>query len=291
MPNVNRITYADSKVYVDGIPLKGVSSCEINTTREVENIRSLLHYETTDRFLKSDQKPEVTISWILGDESTDPFFDFQTEGLLSTESFDIKKKDIIVIDYETATVGIQEMKSGFLTSYSVNASVGEPITAEAKYEGISYSTKTEFESLELFQTNHSYGTFLPSRIELSASFPEGDIFKFKIQSFQISVPIQRQSLKGLGEMSPNYRIPTLPAEATVSFSAIKTDITGIDFSKILLEKGNFLFNLKSCSVSDKQYGLSGCSLLGISESLDLEGNETIDFNYVSSITNDSFSFS
>ena len=77
---VNRIIYADSKVYVNDAPLKGVSSCEINMTREVEGLRSLLHYEITDHILKSDQKPEVTISWILGDESNDPFFDFQTEA-------------------------------------------------------------------------------------------------------------------------------------------------------------------------------------------------------------------
>lgn len=277
-----RVSYGDSRVYINDVQLKGISSCSIDTTREVENLRSLVHYETTDRIIKSDQKPEITISWILGEESSDPFFDFQSSGILSVESFNIKKKDI---------AGVQEVKSGFLTSYSVNAAVGDLITAEAQYEGVGFSF-TESGKLTLgVQTSDSYKSFLPSKIQLSATFQEGDIFAFPIQSFQITVPIPRQTLKRLGEHAPQYRIPTLPTEATVSFSAIKTDITGLDFSKIVLEKGDFSFDLRSCDDVGRTYSLANCSLLGISESIDLDGNATIDFNYVAGLTNSSFSFS
>jgi len=277
--SVERVSYGDSRVYINNVLLKGVSSCEFNTTREVENLRSINHYETTDRLLKSDQKPEASISWILGEESSDPFFDFQNSGILSVESFNIKKKDV---------VGVEEVISGFLTSYSVNAAVGDLITADVQYEGVDFSF-TESGKLTLGeQTNHSYKSFLPSKIQLSATFQEGDIFSFPVQSFQINVPIPRSSLKRLGEMKPKYRTPTLPTEATVSFSTIKNDITGLDFSKILLEKGDFEFELGSCQDVTKAYSVRGCSLLGISESIDLEGNATIDFNYVSSVTNDSF---
>jgi hypothetical protein len=113
-------------------------------------------------------------------------------------------------------------------------------------------------------------------------------FNFPIQSFQISVPIPRAPLKRLGEFSPRYKVPTLPTEAIVSFSAIKNDITGMDFSKIVLEKGDFEFFLATCNDVSKSYGLNECSLLGISESINLDGNATIDFNYVSSLTNQSF---
>lgn len=277
----DRVSYGDTRVYINDVLLKGISSCEINTTREVENLRSINHHETTDRIIKSDQKPEATLSWILGEDSSDPFFSFQTSGILSVESFNIKKKDI---------VGVEEVKSGFLTSYSVNAAVGDLITAEAKYEGIDFSF-TEAGKLTLgVQTSDSYKSFLPSKIQLSATFQEGDIFTFPIQSFQINVPVPRQSLKRLGEQSPKYRLPTLPTEATVSFSAIKNDITGLDFSRIVLEKGNFEFLLATCDDVNKSYTLSGCSLLGISESIDLEGNAAIDFNYVASIKNDTFNY-
>ena len=92
-------------------------------------------------------------------------------------------------------------------------------------------------------------------------------------------------------MVPKYRIPTLPAEASVDFSVIKSDITGINFSKILLEKGNFSFSMSSCKNIQKTYVLRDCSLVGISESLSEDGSATIDFNYVSTITGNSFSLS
>jgi len=277
--SVERVSYGDTRVYINDVLLKGVSSCDINTTRDVENLRAITHYETTDRILKSDQKPEATISWILGEDSSDPFFDFQNSGILSVESFNIKKKDI---------VGVEEVKSGFLTSYSVNAAVGDLITAEVQYEGVDFSFTPSGKLTLGDQVSHSYKSFLPSKIELSATFQEGNIFNFPIQSFQISVPVPRAPLKRLGEFSPKYKVPTLPTEATVSFSAIKNDITGIDFSKIVLEKGDFEFFLATCDDVSKSYGLNGCSLLGISESINLDGNATIDFNYAASLTNQSF---
>ena len=278
--SVERVSYGDTRVYINDTLLKGISSCSIETTREVENLRSSTHYETTDRIIKSNQVPQATISWILGEESSDPFFDFQNSGVLSVESFNIKKKDI---------VGTNELISGFLTSYSVNAAVGDLVTAEAQYEGLDYAF-SESGALTLGdQTEHSYKSFLPSKIDLSATFPEGNIFSFPVQSFQISVPVPRAPLKRLGEQSAKYRIPTLPTEATVSFSAIKNDITGLDFSQIVLEKGDFSFDIKSCQDVGKIYTVSGCSLIGISESINLDGNATLDFNYVSSITNSCFS--
>lgn len=272
---IDRVNYGDTRVYINNTILKGVSDCSIETTREVENLRSITRYETPDRILKSNQVPKVTISWILGEESTDPFFDFQNSGILSVENFEIKKRDI---------AGVHVVNSGFLTSYSVNASVGDLITAEAQYEGLGYSFADSGKLTIREQTADSYRSFLPSKISLSATFAEGDIFKFPIQSFSIDIPTPRTPLKRLGEMTAKYMIPTLPSEATVSFSAVKNDITGIDFSKIILEKGDFSFDIRSCRDFGKVYYLTECSLVGISETVNLDGNATIDFNYVSSVT-------
>ena len=278
---VDRVTHADSRIYINDVLLTGVSECSIETSRDFEDLRSIKRYEVTDRILKSDQTPKATISWIIGEKSTDPFFNFQKSGILSVENFNIKKKDI---------VGLNEIKSGFLTSYSVDASVGSPITAQLEYEGTDYSF-TSSEKLTIGnQTSDYYNLFLPSKINISTNFQEGKAFSLPVQSFKISVSVPRTPLKRVGEMKPKYRIPTLPAEASVDFSVIKSDVTGIDFSKILLEKGDFTFSMSSCNNVQKTYLLKNCSLSSISESLDLDGSTTIDFNYVSSITGNSFSF-
>jgi hypothetical protein len=277
--SVDRVTSADSRIYVNGVLLTGVSECSIETNRDIEDIRSINRYEVVNKVLKSNQTPTATISWILGEQSTDPFFDFQQSGIISIENFNITKKDI---------VGVNEIKSGFLTSYSVQASVGDVISAQAEYEANGTSF-TEVGKLTIGdQTSHSYNTFLPSKINMSANFAEGDVFSFPVQSFSIAASIPRTPLKRVGEMVPKYRIPTLPTEASISFSVIKNDVTGMDFSKILLEKGNFSFSMSSCQNIQKTYSINNCYLIGISESLSNDGSATIDFNYNSSLTNNSF---
>jgi hypothetical protein len=278
--SVERVTYADSRVYINNILLTGISSCDINTTREFEPLSSLSSLGIQNRIIKSDQKPQVTISWILGEGSSDPFFDFETQGILSVENFNIKKKDIL---------GTSEVKSGFLTSYSLEGSVGSLITATAEYQGNDFDIDP-FNKLELGnQTEDYYKTFIPSKIELSSNFEEGDIFSFPIQSFQLTVPIERKTIKVVGDLYGEYRYPILPANATISFSAIKNDITGLDFSKIVLEKGNFQIKMQACDeANEKTYSINGCSLVGVSESLSVEEKALINFEYASSITGNSF---
>lgn len=277
--SVERVSYADSRIYINDILLTGVSSCDITTNREVENLRELGRIDISNRILKSDQKPVAKISWVLGQGSTDPFFDFQNSGIISVESFNIKKKDI---------VGVNEIKSGFLTSYNVNASVGNLVNGDLEYEGINFSFYETGKLTLGDQTSDSYDVFIPSKISLSASFEEGDIFSFPIQSFQLSVPIPRKSIKAVGEMSPKYKIPQFPIEASINFTAIKNDITGLDFSKIVLEKGDFTFDLRTCENSGKTYTLKNCSLLGIGETIGLDGDASIDFNYTASLSGNSF---
>jgi hypothetical protein len=277
--SVERVTYADSRVYVNNILLTGISSCEINATREFESLSSLLSLNTVDKILKSDQKPQVTLSWIVGEESSDPFFDFETNGILSVDSFTIKKRDIL---------GTLEATGCFLTSYSVDASVGSLITANASYEALGYEFTDDGKLNIADQTSDYYRAFVPSSIQLSSNFSEGDIFSFPIQSFQISVPIQRKTIKKVGDLNAQYRYPVFPAEASISFSAIKNEITGLDFSKIVLEKGNFQIEMLGCDNPSKTYVLDNCSLNSVSESISTDEKALINFEYSSTIIGNSF---
>lgn len=277
--SVDRVNYGDTRVYVNNILLTGISDCGINTERSYEDLRSYGRYDTTDRIVKSDQIPKVNLSWILGESSSDPFFDHQSSGVISVEKFNIKKRDI---------VGENIVSGAFLTSYSVDASVGDVVTAQAEYEGLAYSFSATGALNRSIQTSDSYRSFIPSKITVSSNFGEGQVSPFPIQSFQISVPIPRSPLKKLGSVIPDYRIPNLPTEASVSFSVIKNDITGMNFAPIILEKGRFTFEMQSCADIGKKYIVNNCSLTSISESINLDGNATVDFNYVSSLNNSTF---
>lgn len=279
--SVNRVNYGDTRVYVDNLLLTGISNCEINTERSYEDLRSFGRYETTDRISKSDQIPKINLSWILGEGSSDPFFGYQSSGIVSVEKFNIKKRDIL---------GENIVSGAFLTSYSVNAAVGDVVSAEAQYEGLAYSFSATGALTGYAQTDDSYRSFIPQKITVEGDFGEGQIQPFAIQSFEINVPIERSPLKELGSLNPDYRIPNLPIEATVSFSAVKNEITGMDFAPIILEKGNFAFRMKSCADIGKRYTVRDCSLTNISESIGLDGNAVVNFNYVSSVTSKSFAF-
>ncbi len=87
----------------------------------------------------------------------------------------IKKKD---------TVGVEEIASGFLISYSVDASVGNLVKAEAQYEGVGYNF-TQSGKLSLTdQTSDYYSAFLPSRIVLSSTLVFCSAYLMDHQSVQ-----------------------------------------------------------------------------------------------------------
>lgn len=278
---VDRVNSADSRVYVNNDRLIGVTNFSINYDRGVEELRALGSSHVVDRILISNQTPSVDISWVLGDDSSDPFFDHQTEGLISVESFNIKKRD---------TAGSVEIHDCFLTSYSIDASVGSLVNGSITYEG----SLVEFlEVEELTQgdsTEDYYDAFLPSTIQLSASFEEGQIFELPIQSFDINVSIPRETIKKMGDLTPEYRYPTLPLGASVSFSVIKSKVKELDFTRILMEKGNFVFEMSSCQGLKKGYILSHCSLIGVGESLNIDGNAELNFEYAASLTRESLVF-
>ena len=122
---VDRVHSSNSRIYVNNTLLTGISNCEITNPVANEPIQELGSYVISDRVAKSKQSPEISLSWVLGAKSSDPFFDFATSGIISVESFNIKVRD---------TVGEQILSGAVLNSYSVKAGVGELVTATAKYE-------------------------------------------------------------------------------------------------------------------------------------------------------------
>lgn len=278
---VDRVHSSNARIYVNNSLLIGVSNYDLSYNLNHEPIKNLNYYNNTDRILKSKQSPELSLSWTLGDQSTDPFLDFQTSGIVSVESFNIKMRDV---------VGERIVSGCYLTSYSLKAAVGSLISASVKYEGNSVNLSTGNPLSLNDQTSDYYNAYLPQKIELTSTFENGNIVELPVQSFDINIPISRTPFGKLNDFEPKYKLPNLPIEATINFSAIKNLVTGIDLTSILLEKGNFNFSLKSCSeTNDKDYSIGDCSLVSVSESLDLEGNAIINFNYISSLTNSNFS--
>ena len=274
---VSRIHSSNSRIFLGTTGLKGITKYDFSFDQDVNTLQGLGDYHISNRIKNPNQKVDFSLSWILATGANDPFYDFYNpdSGFISVQKFDFTIKDL---------VGSNTISGAYLTSYSVNASVGNLIEGSLTYEadGLFYSTGNKI--LMSDQTNDSYNPLLPSNIEVSFSPTDIlDLTNFSIQSFSFEIPIQRKPITLLGQTVPSYRYPQLPITAPIKFSVIKNQITGIDFSNLILPQASLSFVLKDCKSKGYLYSFSNVSIKSISESLDIDGNAQVDFNYEASI--------
>jgi len=102
-----------------------------------------------------------------------------------------------------------------------------------------------------------------------------------IQSFNISVDLNRKLVTRVGSRTPNFRYPELPIDGSLNVSFLKNAVTGIDLSSLVLDTGKIDINLKNDDdTTSMTYTMNQCSLKSVSESIDLDGNNTINFSYI-----------
>ena len=276
---VSRIHSSNARIYLGTTGLKGITKYDFSFDQEVTTLQGLGDYHISNRIKNPNQKIDFSLSWILATGSNDPFYDFRNSnsGFISVQKFDFTIKDL---------VGSNFISGAYLTSYSVSASVGNLVEGSLKYEadGLFYSTGDNL--LITDQTSDSYSPLLPSNIDVSFSGSANTVSLsgFAIQSFSFEIPIQRKPITLLGQTVPSYRYPQLPITAPIRFSVVKNQITGINFSNLILPTGSIVFGLKDCRLKGYTYSFNNASLKSISESLGIDGNAQLDFNYEASIT-------
>ncbi len=268
--SVTRVHSSNSQISVNGTRLTGVSQFSFSKEQDATDLRGLGSFYVDDRITQSNSKIETTIEWALGKNISDPFFDIQQSGLLSIENFLIEAKD---------TVGTNTFSGAYLTSYGINASVGDIIKGTVKYDVDSQNWSPNALSIT-DQTNDSCLPFVPSRITIHST-AEGGVSSsgMSIQSFNFSLPINRKPVKRAGSKNVSFRYPELPIIGDISFSILKNTLTGMKEITVL-EKGTIEINLEDCLTSgERNFLFQNCNLISINESLSLDGNASIDFGY------------
>jgi hypothetical protein len=275
---VSRIHSSNSRIFLGTTGLKGITKYDFSFDQDVNTLQGLGDYHISNRIKNPNQKVDFSLSWILATGANDPFYDFYNpdSGFISVQKFDFTIKDL---------VGSNTISGAYLTNYSVNASVGNLVEGSLTYEadGLFYSTGNNL--LMSDQTNDSYNPLLPSNIGVSFSSANNtvNLSGFSIQSFSFDIPIQRKPITLLGQTIPSYRYPQLPITAPIKFSVIKNQITGINFSDLILPQCSINFILQDCNLKGYTYFFGNVSLKSISESLSIDGNAQVDFNYEASI--------
>ena len=173
-----RIHSSECQIFINDIRLTGVSQFEISKEREVLHLRGLNSLVVEDRISKNQHKISTSISWTLGNGTTDPFFDISTGSLVSIEEFSIKAKDF---------VGSNIVSGAYVNSYEITSSVGDVIKGTVKYEADSYSWDTGTITYS-DQSNDSCLPFLTSSMEISSNNDELDVssIDMSIQNFSFT---------------------------------------------------------------------------------------------------------
>ena len=273
----DRIHSSDIQLFVDDQRIPSVTSLSISSPKSVVDIQRLGASHSVDRILTSNQSTTLTydVNLTTGATGIDPIYSYQhmKSGFLSTGFFEFKAKD---------TVGVTTISGASLTSYSINGSVGAIVKGSSSYEGdgaiFTDAGALTSESNDIFD-----GFFRPEDIEITSSSngDEGlDSASLNIQDFSISVSLQKNPVTRLGTRVPKYRYPQMPAQGTLNFNVLKTDVTGINISSLVCESGVITIDLKdrdNQSVLD--FTTSGCCLESVEESTSLDDNTSVSFSY------------
>ena len=188
---VDRVHSSESQVFIRDQRLIGVQSFSIDESKDFTEIQDLGSYSVTNRILNPNQKINTTLDFILIDNNSsisanrivyDPFYQFQTSGLLSIETFDLKFKNF---------AGENTVSGAYLTSYSISAAVENVVIGSVEYEAnnIGYNTGQALTRNNL--SNDTGCPFRPHKIKISGNFGESiSTNNFNIQSFELKIPIK-----------------------------------------------------------------------------------------------------
>ena len=280
--SIERINSSDVQVFANTIPdgrLPAINSLSISTNKAVSEIRRLGDLNVSGRILGSNQTTTLDMDMMLttGATGIDPFYSFQQmhSGFLNTGKIDFVIKDL---------AGVTTILDTSIVNYSLNGSVGDLVRGATTYEG-NAATFTPVGALERKdQTNDSFGGFFrPEDIEITTTTngDEGiDTASLNIQDFSLSVNTPRTPKTRLGTRTPRFRYPELPAAGDLSFTVLKTKVTGLNLSSLVCQSGVIKIDLKGdddTSVMD--FSISGCCLETVDESTSLDDNTSVTFSY------------
>jgi hypothetical protein len=264
---LDRVHSSETQLFYTGVRIPAIQSINFSTEKQTTDIRPLGRLSYGERILNSNQTVSFSYSNLIttGASGQDPFYNYQLSdsGFINITSYGFNIKDF---------AGQNTITGAYLSSYSLKGSVGSFVEGESSYVG-------EVVSFDIFQPRDisivTSGSISTDGVESISTA------NLSIQSFDISVATSRQPVNRLGSRTPDFRYPSLPIDGALNVSFLKTSVTGIDMSPLVLDTGTITVELKDDAEDTiMRFINSGCSLKSVSESIDLDGNNLINFSYV-----------
>tara|TARA_B100001939_G_C16946493_1_gene620587 strand:- start:5601 stop:6464 length:864 start_codon:yes stop_codon:yes gene_type:complete len=280
---LDRVHSSETQLFYTGVRVPAIQSINFSTEKQTTDIRHLGHLSYGERILNSNQTVSFSYSNVIttGASGQDPFYNYQLSdsGFMNTTSYGFNIKDF---------AGQNTITGAYLSSYSLRGSVGSFVEGESSYVGevVSFDSSNAIGFSDM--SDDTFDVFQPRDISIVTSGSMGSAgtgvistANLSIQSFDISVATSRQPINRLGSRTPEFRYPSLPIDGTLNVSFLKTAVTGIDMGPLIIDTGTITVELKDdADDTIMRFINSGCSLKSVSESVDLDGNNLLNFSYV-----------
>lgn len=337
----NRIIYQSLALFAGQVNPSGTHSAgnikqitraqswDSDFSRSFTDVNQYGNLGAIDRIEVEAPTVNMSTSWYLTDGSNEKYIGLTVptnatqvsliSGILSKETDEKNYFLLVAKEGDDADGGLAEGVIGagncFLTSYSIEGSVGDIPMANADFEALNMRIYDGVAGNDVPAINPTTGLpiagvsfTLPAVVkndsvdQISVLRP-GDITvdigsgnvgfgkdDLKIQSFSVSVDLARSPIEKLGSRFPYSRDIDFPLTASVSIEAIAGDLQEFNLSDLLCETGSYDMNIlmkKPSCAGDGAPGIAvaikGAKLISESLSTSIGDNATVSLEYEVSI--------
>lgn len=314
--------------------LTRVQSWDSDFSRNFTDINQYGQLAAIDRIEVEAPTVNMSTSWYPTDGSNEKYIGLSVcgsgetptaflSGILKKET-DEKNYFLLVsnegsdaVGYSAAKTGVFGLGNAFLTSYSLEASVGDVPTASADFEALNFAVYADASvANNIPAINPASGTkvqginFTLPRAEqndnanqvtvlrpgdISFSLTNNQVKGFeasdiKIQSFTLSTDLSRTPIEKLGSRFPFSREIDFPVTASLSVEAQMGDLANFNLSDLLCETGFYDLSLTMRKNDCSGQGapaivaqLKGAKLLSESVTTSIGDNASVSLEYEVSI--------
>ncbi len=264
------VNSSEIRVHMDNNRLEGIQSYSLDIPYSAGKLISNGD-KAPISFPVGTEPAQFQLNWDVSNKA------WQQDVLFSGGSLNNNRKTLRISDLD----GSKNI-SGYLSSYSFSAAVGQIAKGDASFICDSIHYETGNSTTLQNHTDDNYEVGIPSMIFISGS----DIYNtFNLQDFSFSYNIDRAAISQVGERFPRIRA-VKGAEGQLQFSSLRSDYFALN------NTGNFSApQVFSCEVKDNgghtfyRAQISGAILEGVKEACDLDGNESLSFSFFFSPSN------
>jgi len=288
MGHTNRIIYQSQAVSVGGVTLDGVQSCNYGIDIGREDVNQFGQLGAVDKVILAAPTCTMEIGYYAGGYGGASLEGGYLSGLLAKGMVgSVSGVDVVAglttaegVDYSAAGNAVT-LKSGVLTSFSCEASVGAIVNNTLSFAGtdFSYGTSMPTAPTQTLDIATQTGVAVTIAEAAGASSPTPAATFVNYQSATVNYDLGQEVLQRLGDSSTPYYyavVPTFPATANIDFESLAIndgmhivvdslsqsandsgkDVEAGGYANVTVNVGGVMYELVNCTLDSHNFSSS-----------------------------------